>query len=331
MRPVTLAELPPPPAGKSGWPWTESTSASGEAVGRECRLPSISLVTPSLNQGSLIEATIRSVLLQGYPRLEYLVLDGGSSDETHEVLARYRPWLDVCEIRSDNGQTDAINRGFGLASGEVVNWLCSDDLLLPGALAHVGKAFAVQRAPDVVVGQSHYHFLGETEPFFVMRPTEERLSMLPTINPIPQPSCYFRRSLLLRQPPLDVSFNFAMDLELWAYFQQQGVRWSVLEVPLSRYNFTGDNKSTTGGDRIVREIDRVYRRYVSERVPLTFWHRWLRHPLHCLRQDCRFPTWVRCLDGLDWACIRALGAVYGRRRVAAMNWSWTRGIRACRT
>ena len=99
--------------------------------------PKISIVTPSLNQGRFIEETILSVLNQDYPAIEHIVMDGGSSDETGNILARYRPRLAYAGSAKDKGQADAINKGFARATGEILTWLNADDMLAPGALAAV--------------------------------------------------------------------------------------------------------------------------------------------------------------------------------------------------
>lgn len=136
-----LSELPPPPNGRSGWPWNVETAATDNPD-----LPLISVVTPSFQQGRFLEETIRSVLLQNYPKLEYIVADGGSDDETMVVLEKYRPWLSFVRSAPDRGQGHAINIGFSLSSGELRGWLNSDDIYLPGALAAVGKRASRSRA-----------------------------------------------------------------------------------------------------------------------------------------------------------------------------------------
>jgi hypothetical protein len=132
-----LNDLPPPPPGRSGWPWDHPhppvpSTSSG---------PRITLVTPSYNQGPFIEETIRSVLLQGYSDLEYIVIDGGSTDGTVDILKKYSPWISHWVSERDRGQSDAINKGLARATGDWFNWINSDDYLLPGALgALIGSA-----------------------------------------------------------------------------------------------------------------------------------------------------------------------------------------------
>jgi glycosyltransferase involved in cell wall biosynthesis len=114
----------------SGWPWTEESDRLTEDVA----WPRITIVTPSFNQASFLEETIRSVLLQGYPDLEYIVLDGGSSDGSVEVIRKYARWLHTWESGPDGGQSSAINRGLSLGSGAYATWINSDDLLCRNAL-----------------------------------------------------------------------------------------------------------------------------------------------------------------------------------------------------
>jgi glycosyltransferase involved in cell wall biosynthesis len=113
--------------------------------------PKISIITASYNQGHFIEETIRSVLLQGYPNLEYIVIDGGSTDNTIKILKRYQSEISVCISEPDNGQSHALNKGFRLATGEILAWLNSDDLYFPNTLRDVALAFDSQPV-DIVVG-----------------------------------------------------------------------------------------------------------------------------------------------------------------------------------
>ena len=125
-----IDQLPAPPKGKKGWPWTVQTDLPKETMPNGEPWPRISLVTPSYNQGRYIEETIRSVLLQNYPNLEYVIIDGGSTDETLAILQKYEHWLTYWASEPDHGQSHAINKGFQRCTGTILNWLCSDDILL---------------------------------------------------------------------------------------------------------------------------------------------------------------------------------------------------------
>lgn len=140
MRAPTLADLPPPPPGKAGWPWTIDSSPLPNVRPDGAPWPRISIVTPSYNQGQFIEETIRSVLLQGYPDVEYIIMDGGSTDSSVDIIRKYAPWLAHWESARDKGQADAINKGLLRSSGVWFQNINSDDVLLPGALGVVGGA-----------------------------------------------------------------------------------------------------------------------------------------------------------------------------------------------
>ena len=155
-----LPALPPPPAGKTGWPWTEVGDPRSGVRGRRTEdgpqtsetWPRLTVVTPSFNQGRFLEATIRSVLLQGYPNLEYMVIDGGSTDESVEVIRKYEPWLTYWVSEKDQGQAHAINKGMVRSTGEILAYLNSDDIYDEGALRRVGEHFVQTPECRLLVG-----------------------------------------------------------------------------------------------------------------------------------------------------------------------------------
>lgn len=128
----SLMDKLPSPTGKTGWPWTEETLAS--VYDNRAAYPKVSIVMPTYNQGAFIEEAIRSLLLQNYPDLEFIIMDGGSTDNTVEIIKEYQPWITYWESCKDGGQSHAINKGLARCTGEWFNWLNSDDYLLPGAL-----------------------------------------------------------------------------------------------------------------------------------------------------------------------------------------------------
>ncbi len=156
MRPYPDRHELPAVAGKQGWPWTEATPPPppGEPW------PRITIVVPSFNQGRFLEETIRSVLLQAYPDLELIVIDGGSKDSSVDVLRRYEPWLAFWTSEPDGGQSDAINRGFARATGEVMTFLASDDVYEPGALHDVARQWHEHPGCGAIVGA--FRFMDET-------------------------------------------------------------------------------------------------------------------------------------------------------------------------
>ncbi len=216
MRPPTLAELPPPPPGKFGWPWTEST-APPETMPDGSSWPRVSIVTPSYNQGQFLEETIRSVLLQSYPNLEYIVMDGGSTDGSVEIIRKYAPWLSHWASQPDKGQSEAINRGWTHATGEIVAYLNSDDLYLQDALHRAVLEF--QSAPECALVYSSGLAIGtDGQPLYIQPsgPLDARRFLTGLARyTIPQPTAFMRRNALLEVGGLDEELHMAMDLDLW--------------------------------------------------------------------------------------------------------------------
>lgn len=151
MRCPTLSELPPSPPGKIGWPWTEESPQLPELMTDGSEWPCISIVTPNYNYGHFIEETIRSVLLQGYPNLDYIIMDGGSKDNSVEIVRKYEKWLSCWASEPDCGQSNAINKGIEKATGKIFNWLNSDDILSLSALSNVASIWN-ETNPTILVG-----------------------------------------------------------------------------------------------------------------------------------------------------------------------------------
>ncbi len=309
-------DLPEPPAGLVGWPWDQESELAEPEL---APWPRISIIIPSFNQGQYIEETIRSILLQGYPRLELHVIDGGSTDNTLEIIRKYEPWLSSWVSEKDSGQSEAINKGFCRCSGEIFSWLCSDDLLTPGSLETVARIFFESPQVDVVSGACIFQYDDRPENNQVKLVDRTDWEKIPFSAPIWQPSCFFRRSLIKRKMLVREDLHYCMDRELWTYLCAKKTSWHWYDQPLSVYRFTGENKSLLGGGKILNELEGIYREYIRETVPLTLLIRkgWLPLVLAHARQHSTFPGLV-CLWASRGVALVLL-TVYPRARVRALQ------------
>ena len=222
-------------------------------------LPSIAVVTPSYNTGRHIGAAVRSVLDQDYPNFDYIVMDGGSTDQTVDVLCGFGDRLRwVC--RKDNGQADAINKGFAQTSGEILSWLNSDDMYAPGAFRAVAEFFAANPDVDVVYGDANYtdargRFIAScvhVEPF-----NRRRLFLYSDF--IVQPATFFRRSAYEAVGGVDPDLHWAMDYDLWLKMARR-FNFAYLPRRLADFRWLANNKTATGGWGRLDEIGRILRR-----------------------------------------------------------------------
>jgi len=217
MKCPTLHELPKADQASSGWPFDEETPPHRRI------LPRLSVVIPSFNQGRYLEVALRSVLLQGYPDLELIVMDGGSSDETVAVLRKYAPWIAHWVSAPDRGQSSAINAGFARATGEISAWIGCDDRYLPGALIRAGTCFADD--PDCAWLAGAGRFAYQSGRGGVMQSGIGSLADLLRFwhwggdSFIAQTSCFWRRALWDAAGGVREDLHLAMDYELWLRFR----------------------------------------------------------------------------------------------------------------
>ena len=241
--PWSLADLPSPPPGRHGWPWDRAPDTLRARTPKGNAWPRVTVVTPSYNQGQYLEATIRSVLLQGYANLDYWVIDGGSTDElTHEVLERYRPFLSGCVSEPDRGQADAITKGFARSDGSIMNFLNSDDWFEPGAIAAAAERLTDDPELGVVYGTA----LFTDAEGVVLRPYETQPfdpATLVANNYIGQPSLFHRRSVWDQAGGLDTRWNFVLDYALWLKWASEGVRFTFDDRITAYYRLHGESKS----------------------------------------------------------------------------------------
>jgi glycosyltransferase involved in cell wall biosynthesis len=209
-----LNELVAPGSGKSGWPWTKDSGPSSPQMPAGSPWPKVSIVTPSFNQGQFLEETIRSVLLQNYPNLEYIVIDGGSTDNSLEVIKKYEKHLAYWQSRKDGGQADAIAQGFDRATGDILSWLNSDDILLPTALKDVAGAFAENPKTGVVYGDTIVIDKDSSEVDRYFWPAVLFKYHWALGQPLGQESCFWRSAVYRRVGGINKNKFFIMDYDL---------------------------------------------------------------------------------------------------------------------
>lgn len=249
--------------------WTHEVPVSRSSVPSE--MPRICLVTPSYQQGDYIEETFKSVLDQTYPNLAYGVQDGGSTDQTIGIMQRYKSRLDFIDSAPDQGQTDAIMLGFNRLQPQpedIMAWLNSDDLLLPGTLDLVGHTFLTH--PDVDVIYGHRIILdkdgGEIGRWILPEYDPE---VLRWIDFIPQETLFFRSSAYKKVGELDPSFEFAMDWDLLLRFQEAGCRFMRVNYFMGCFRVHDRQKTSAYIDTVgAREMHMLRYRHLKNRFNL---------------------------------------------------------------
>ena len=230
--PALHNQLPPPPSGRTGWPWTvESTPLSQEQFSGQL-WPKISIVTPSYNQGDYLEMTIRSVLLQGYPKLEYIIIDCLSTDNSLEIIKKYEKYIGFWCSEEDEGQSDAINKGVRMSTGDLIAWINSDDFLQPRSLFHVAEMYVRNPSAGVYVGGGQ--FVDKFGKLILVKEPASDLSFSSLLTWLDdfhfmQPSCFFRRDAWDECGPLDLGLHCSMDLDLWLKFAKKYQFFSTTE------------------------------------------------------------------------------------------------------
>jgi glycosyltransferase involved in cell wall biosynthesis len=223
--------------------------------------PTVSIVTPSLNQAVYLEETIRSVLAEREEVHEYMVLDGGSKDGSTDIIAKYAADIDEWRSQPDGGQAAAIALGFGRSSGDILFWINSDDVIAPGAVSRVRRAFAEHPEWDVLTGYSV--FLDERSLITRVNPIgrESHFWLRHGILHVCQQTCYFRRSLYERVGGIDTGLHCMLDTELWLRFFAAGACWGHLPVVLGGFRQHPLMKGRTWGSRYAEEKDAVAARH----------------------------------------------------------------------
>jgi glycosyltransferase involved in cell wall biosynthesis len=285
--------------------------------------PRISIVTPSFNQGQFIEETIRSVLLQSYPNLEYIIIDGGSTDNTVEIIKKYERHINYWVSEKDRGQSHAINKGMARATGDVCGWLCSDDLLTNGALGLIGAQFAKGSGCRWLTGAAEAFYPEEGRRRLLQGGLDAFDSLLDfsqygsSGHFVPQPSTFWEKTLWDDVGGLEETLHLAMDYELWLRFQEKTVVVPIDSV-LSVVRLYPNCKSSARRADQVREMmraaycaaERTGSRPLS--VTLRMWRHVTAKRIRQIRTDIRIRRWRRI-------AIQLLGLVRDLFRVWSEN------------
>lgn len=257
--------LPPPLSGLHGWPWDDPSATAPPRAPRDDD-PLIGLVVPSYNQGEFLEATLRSALQQAYPRLALVVMDGGSSDGSLEIIRRYAPWLTAWSSQPDGGQSDAINRGLAQLQFRIGGWLNSDDMLLPGALFAIADYVRMNPACEWLTGDGVFTGPdGRTEQFVQRGAAHSREALLDYARGcyLPQPSVFFSKQLFDRAGRLDDRLRYSMDLDLWLRMRALAPL-HYLPMALSILRQHDGAKTVRDNERAMAEVEATVRRHARD-------------------------------------------------------------------
>ena len=262
MRCPTLQELLPSTPGKKGWPWDETAILNPIKSGSLSVWPKVTIVTPSYNQAEFIEETIRSVLLQNYPEIEYIVIDGGSTDGSVDIIRKYEPWLAYWASEPDRGQSHAINKGWRRSNGDVVAWLNSDDIYDASAIHKVVEFFQSNDDVDMVYGDCLV--IDEKGRLEGSSPSMEFSLEALVCNKwfISQPATFIRRSVFDAVGMINENLNLVMDWEFWLRIALKEFKISYfLEGPASYCTYKNaktSSLSVKSGEEKIQVLNNIY-------------------------------------------------------------------------
>ncbi len=223
-------------------------------------IPVVSIITPSFNQAQFLERTIQSVLVQDYPRIEYAIVDGGSTDDSVDLIKKYQSRIAWWVSEQDKGQTDAINKGFNRASGDILAWINSDDTYHPGAVTAAVKY--LMEHPDVAMVYADCDFIDEQDRVigkFNSAQTDYRRLREGYVH-IPQQTMFFRAKYWKELGPLDPSFYFAMDYDLWTRIAAKAQLKYLPGNVWANFRIHSSSKTNVDDERGWREMLRVHYR-----------------------------------------------------------------------
>lgn len=276
---VMTERLPAPPEKKKGWPWTIPESLKGERSTEPQKQPLVSLITPSLNQSRFLEETIRSVLLQGYPNLEYIIIDGMSTDRSVKIIKKYEKHLSHWVSEPDKGHADAVNKGWKIAKGEYVAWLNSDDFFYPHSLETTVDA--LKKNPEIHLCYGDVARVDEQsypcDRDFKGGNFDLRDMLVFWKNPVPQPGFLMRRSVIDRIGYLDESFYFVFDFEYWIRMAVHDMKGKYIPQKLAAFRMHPDSKTYKNQDVRIKERFGLHERYFqNEKISKEFRKKYLK-------------------------------------------------------
>ena len=254
-----MINLPQPNCINNGmWPWVVEEYRVANL--HDSALPKISIITPSYNQGQYLEETIRSIIAQNYPNYELIIIDGGSTDSTLDVIRRYEPWITYWVSERDWGQSHAIQKGLDRATGDIINWINSDDLVAPDAFQRIAAEFDLTRY-DVICGRCDYFLrdIGQPETRGMRMALEDTVGDTFNHHQINQPSTFFKTSIL-KQLGVDEQFRYTMDLDLWfRYLLMAGQkRVKLSEGLFSYFRLHEASKTVAEGAHFGQDVQKVF-------------------------------------------------------------------------
>ncbi len=220
-------------------------------------LPLVSIITPSYNQGEFLEATILSVLNQDYPNIEYIIMDGGSTDNSVAIIKQYAERLAHWESGRDGGQANAVNKGMQRATGSLLGWINSDDIYLPGAISRIVQTFQAAPEVDVVYGQvNRVDYTGKLVPTPVLPKDTIDISKATVLNEnlVNQPGSFWRRAMMEKVGLLNESFQYTMDHDYWVRLTLAGARFQRIPgAPLVNFRLSAHSKTVSQQHKMALE------------------------------------------------------------------------------